>query len=65
MRSPVYAVAPRAFVAHTIVGAAMAYAYRAVRMTLTGTDVVHIFTSMEEAHVWLTSYRKTIIPRCH
>jgi hypothetical protein len=43
LRSPVYAAAPRAFVAHTVVGAAMAYAYRAVRMTLTGADVVHIF----------------------
>jgi len=65
LRSPVYAVAPRAFVAHTIVGAAMAYAYRAVRMTLTGADVVHVFGSMDEAHGWLTSYRRTTIPRCH
>ena len=65
LRSPVYAVAPRAFVAHTIVGAAMAYAYRAVRATLTGADVVHVFGSMDQAHGWLTSDRRTTRPRSH
>jgi len=42
LRSPVYAVAPRAFVANTIVSAAMAHAYRAVRAALTGTGVVQV-----------------------
>lgn len=65
LRSPVYAVAPRAFVAHTILGAAMAHAYRAVRATLTGTDVVHVCGSMDEAHGWLTSYRRTTAARTH
>jgi hypothetical protein len=65
LRSPVYATAPRAFVAHTIVGAAMAHAYRAVRSTLTGADVVHICGSMHEAQGWLTSYRRTTAARSH
>jgi len=65
LRSPVYAVAPRAFVAHTIVGAAMAHAYGAVRATLTGADVVHVCGSMDEARGWLTSYRRTTAPRSH
>jgi hypothetical protein len=65
LRSPVYAAAPRAFVARTIVGAAMAHAYRAVRATLSGADVVHICGSMDEARGWLTSYRRTTAPRTH
>jgi hypothetical protein len=65
LRSPVYAVAPRAFVARTIIGAAIAHAYRAVRASLTGADVVHICGSMDEARGWLTSYRRTTAARCH
>ena len=65
LRSPVYAVAPRALVAHTILGAAMAHAYRAVRATLTGADVVRVCGSMDEAHGWLTSYLRTTLPRSH
>jgi hypothetical protein len=55
LRSPVSAVAPRAFVAQTIVGAAMAHAYRAVRTSLIGADVVHICRSMDEARGWVTT----------
>ena len=65
LRSPVYAVAPRAFVANTIASAAMAHAYRAVRAALTGTGVVHVCGSMDEAHGWLTSYRRTTLSRSH
>ena len=65
LRSPVYAVAPRAFVAQTIVGAATAHAYRAVRATLTGAGAVHVCRSMDEAHGWLSSYRRTTRPRSH
>ena len=65
LRSPVYAVAPRAFVANTIVGAAMAHAYRAVRATLTITGVVHVCRSMDEAHGFLTVYRRTMLSRSH
>src|SRR3954451_1331404 len=63
--SPVYAVAPRAFVAHTIVGAAIAHGYRAVRATLPGAAGVATCGSVEEARGWLTSYRRTTAPRSH
>ena len=65
MRSPVYAVAPRAFVANTIVSAAMAHAYRAVRAAVTGAGIVQVCKSMDEAHGWVTSYRRTTSPRSH
>jgi hypothetical protein len=65
LRSPVFAAAPRAFVAHTIVAAAVAHAYRAVRATLTGTGVVHVCGSMDEARGWLTAQRRATVPRCH
>ena len=56
-RSPIRLSAPRAIVANTIVGAAMAHAFRALRDDLTGTDVVRVCRSLREAHEWVVARR--------
>jgi len=53
MHSPVALRAPRAIVANTIVTAAMAHAFRALRDDMTGTDVVRVCRSLREAREWI------------
>jgi hypothetical protein len=55
--SPVALHAPRAIVAKTIVSAAMAHAYCAMRRRVTGTDVAHVCASLREAHQWIGTRR--------
>jgi hypothetical protein len=54
-RSPIALRAPRAIVANTVVSAAMAHAFRAARVDLTGTDVVRVCRSVLEAQRWLAA----------
>jgi len=54
-QSPIALRAPRAIVANTIVSAAMAHAFRALRDDMTGTDVVRVCRSMREAREWLNA----------
>jgi hypothetical protein len=56
-RSPVAVHAPRAIVAKSIISAAMAHAYCAMRRRVTGTDVAHVCGSMREAHQWISTQR--------
>jgi hypothetical protein len=56
-RSPVSIFAPRAIVAKSIVSAAMAHAYCAMRQRVTGTDVAHVCASVPEAHQWIVAER--------
>jgi hypothetical protein len=55
LHSPIGVHAPRAIVATTIVSAAMAHAYRAVRAEITGLDVVHVCHSMHDARKWVAA----------
>lgn len=51
--SPISAAAPRAIVATTILAAAMAHAYRAVRGEMTGIDSVRVCGTLREARDWV------------
>ena len=60
-RSPVAVHAPCAIVATSIVGTAMAHAYRAMRQRETGTDVAYVCASMREAHQWISAQRDRLV----